>query len=88
MRLGSDQSYRWRSMKRASWTMRARSGTSYHGIAHVDFTGGLTRSVVEKYGMGACKPVHTIGISPELSLEQPEESLLDHAGKQRYEVIT
>lgn len=47
-----------------------------------------TMSMLEKYGMGNCNQLSTPGKGPELSLEHPEEKLLDAAEEQRYQVIT
>ena len=38
--------------------------------------------------MTDCNPVYTMGQGPELSLNQPEEELLDEAGVQRYQFNT
>ena len=47
-----------------------------------------TKSILEKYGMGDCNPLSTPGAGAELSLNQPEEQLLDPAAKKRYQAIT
>ena len=36
-----------------------------------------TEDVVERFGMKGCNPAYTPGVEPELSLNQPEEKLLD-----------
>ena len=38
--------------------------------------------------MWGCNPAYTPGVGPELSLDQPEENLLNEDGEQRYESIT
>ena len=47
-----------------------------------------TRSVLEKYGTGECKPVNTPGAGKELSLDQPEGNLLNATEKPRYQATT
>ncbi|CAM9682894.1 unnamed protein product, partial [Sphacelaria rigidula] len=47
-----------------------------------------TKSILEKYGMGDCNPLSTPGTGAELSLNQPEEQLLDSAATQRFQAIT
>ena len=37
--------------------------------------------------MRGCHPAYTPGVGPELSLDQPEENLLNEDGEQRYESI-
>ena len=44
--------------------------------------------VVQRYGMKGCNTAYTPGVGPELSLNQPEERLLDKVEKRRYQVIT
>lgn len=40
-----------------------------------------TRSILEKYPMGDCNPLSTLGAEVELSLNQPEDQILDAAEK-------
>lgn len=47
-----------------------------------------TNSVLEKFGTGDCKPLRTPGYSPELSVNQPKEKLLNDEDTQRYQTIT
>ena len=47
-----------------------------------------TKSVLDKFGMGSCNPLSTLGFGSELSVEQPEEMLLNAEDKQRYQAIT
>ena len=44
--------------------------------------------VIERFGIYDCKPMYTPGVGPELSLNQPEETLLDEEDKKRYQSIT
>ena len=44
--------------------------------------------IVQRYGMRGCNSVYTPGVGPELSLDQPEENLLNEEGKRRYQSIT
>ena len=46
---------------------------------------GYTEEIVQRYGMRGCNPAY---VGPELSLDQPEENLLDKEGKRRYQSIT
>ena len=46
-----------------------------------------TKSVLKMYGMGECKPVYTIGVGPELSINQGGGNLLTKADTQRYQFI-
>ena len=39
------------------------------------------------YGMGERKPVYTIGVGPELSINQGERNLLTNVDTQRYQSI-
>ena len=39
--------------------------------------------LVQRYGMKVCSPAYTPGVGPELSLNQPEEKLLDEVEKRR-----
>ena len=48
---------------------------------------GFTEDVVQHYGMKGFNLAYTLGVGPELSLNQPEEKLL-HEEKRRYQVIT
>ena len=47
-----------------------------------------TEDIVQRYEMRGCNPAYTPGVGPELSLDQPEENLLDEEGKRRYQSIT
>ena len=44
-------------------------------------------SILERFGMKDCNPVHTPGYGSELSNEQPEESLRDAIGTKLYQAI-
>ena len=46
------------------------------------------KSLLERYGNGNCNPVHTAGVGKELSLDQPEENLLNKEDKRRFQAIT
>ena len=45
------------------------------------------KSLLERYGMGNCNPAHTPGVGKELSLDQPEQNLLNK-DKRRFQAIT
>ena len=45
------------------------------------------KSVLARFGMAECNPVHTTGAGAELSLKQPDMMLLDSTGIQRYQAI-
>ena len=45
-------------------------------IDQKNYTGGI----VQCYGMRGCNPAYTPGVRPELSLDQPEENLLNEPG--------
>ena len=47
-----------------------------------------TKDIVQRYGMRGCNPAYTPGVGPELSLDQPEENLLDEESKRRCQPIT
>ena len=47
-----------------------------------------TEDVVQRYGMKGCNPAYTPGVGPKLSLNQPEEKLLNEEEKRRYQAIT
>ena len=47
-----------------------------------------TEDIVQRYGMWDCNPAYNPGVGPELSLDQPEENLLNEEGKRRYQSIT
>ena len=47
-----------------------------------------TKSALDRFGMGSCNPLSNPGFGSELSLEQPEETLLNAEGKQRCQAIT
>ena len=53
-------------------------------INHKDYT----EDIVQRYGMQGRNPAYTPGVGPELSLDQPEENLLNEEGKRRYQSIT
>ena len=36
-----------------------------------------TNSLLDKFGMGTCKPLSTPGFGPELSVTQPEDTLFN-----------
>ena len=44
-----------------------------------------TEDIVQRYGMRGCNPAYTPGVGPELSLDQPEENLLNEEGKRLYQ---
>ena len=46
------------------------------------------KSLLERYGMGNCNPAHTPGVGKKLSLDQPEENLLNKEDKRRFQAIT
>ena len=46
-----------------------------------------TKDIVQSYGMRGCNPAYTPGVGPELSIDQPEENLLNEEGKRRYQSI-
>ena len=47
-----------------------------------------TEDAVQRYGIKGCNPADTPGVGPELSLNQPEEKLLNEEEKRRYQTIT
>ena len=47
-----------------------------------------TENVVHRYDMGGCSSAYTPGVGPELSLNQPEEKLLNEVKKWCYQGIT
>ena len=47
-----------------------------------------TEDIVQRSGMLGCNPAYTPGVEAELSLDQPEENLLNEEGKRRYQLIT
>ena len=42
-----------------------------------------TEDIVERFGMKDCNPAFTPGAEPDLSLNHPENNLLDEASKRR-----
>ena len=46
-----------------------------------------TKSILDRFGMGSCNPLSTPVFGLELSVEQPEETLLNAEDKQRYQTI-
>ena len=56
------------------------------------FQANYTRSVLEKYGMGECKPVNKPGAGKDLSLDQTEGNLLNRkatvSGDNRFVNVT
>ena len=43
-----------------------------------------SKSILERFGMSECKPINTPRYGPELSNQQPDETLLDEEEKKRY----
>ena len=48
----------------------------------------FVKSLLERYGMGNCNPAHTPGVGKELSLDQPEENILNKEDRRRFQAIT
>ena len=46
-----------------------------------------SKSILERFGMTDCKPTSTPGYGPELSNNQPEDTLLDEEETRRYQGI-
>ena len=46
-----------------------------------------TEGIVQRYGKRGCNPAYTPGVRPELSVDQPEENLLNE-DKRRYQSIS
>ena len=46
-----------------------------------------SKSILERFGMSDCKPTSTPGYGPELSNNQPEDTLLDEEETRRYQGI-
>ena len=46
-----------------------------------------SKSILERFGMSACKPTNTPGYGPELSNQQPDKTLLDKEEKKRSQGI-
>ena len=47
-----------------------------------------TEDIVQRYEIRGCNPASTPGVGPELSLDQPKETLFNEEGKRRYQSIT
>ena len=47
-----------------------------------------TKSILVRFGMAGCNPVHTTGAGAELSIDQPDDLLLDPTGTELYQSIT
>ena len=47
-----------------------------------------TEDVVQRYGIEGFNPAYAPGVEPELSLDQPEEKLLNTEEKRRHQAIT
>ena len=50
--------------------------------------GKYTKSLLERYDMASCNSTYTPGVGNELSLDQPEERLLNREEKQGFQAIT
>ena len=48
---------------------------------------GYTKDVIQPYGMEGCNPEYNPGVGLELSLNQPEEKVLNEVEKRRYQMI-
>ena len=46
------------------------------------------KSLLEQYEMGNCNPAHTPGVGQKLSLDKPEENILNKEDKRRFQAIT
>ena len=46
-----------------------------------------SKSILARFGMSECKPTNTPGYGPELSNQQPDDTLLDEEEKKRYQGI-
>ena len=46
-----------------------------------------SKSILERFGISECKPTNTPGYGPELSNQQPEETLLDEERRKLYQGI-
>ena len=55
-----------------------------HWINQKDYT----EDIVQSYGMRGYNPAYISGVGPELTLDRPEENLLNEEGKRRYQIIT
>ena len=62
-------------------TRHYRQGTL--SICQVDYV----NSILERFGMKDCNPVHSPGYGSEISNEQPESSLLDTTGTKLYQAM-
>ena len=62
-------------------TLDRKKGTLTISHAH------HTKSILETYGMGECKPVYTVGVGSALSINQGEGSRLAKADAQRNQSI-
>ena len=49
--------------------------------------GAYSKPILERFGMSACKPTNTPRYGPELSNQQPDETLLNEVEKKRYQGI-
>ena len=47
-----------------------------------------TEDILQRHGMQGCNPAYIPGVGPELSLDQPDQNLLNEEGKRRYQSIT
>ena len=47
-----------------------------------------TKSILARFGMAGCDPVHTTGAGAEFSIDQPDDLLLDPTGTELYQSIT
>ena len=45
------------------------------------------KSLLERYGIGNCNPAYTPGVGKGLSVDQPEENILNKEDKQRFQAI-
>ena len=47
-----------------------------------------TMSILARFGTAGCNPVHTTGAGADLSVDQPDDLLLDPTGTELYQSIT
>ena len=89
LKFKADSTYKGRLVVQGFWWILGMNVTPVHEKGAITISQkDYTDDVVQRLGKERCNPAYTPGVVPELSLNQPEEKVLNEVEKRRYQAIT